>query len=109
MSNSDKEIISGLIISCLKINPSLFLQFLKNKNLKTDMPNKLRFYSFFKHMVDCLNCNSNKKLYHKWTKIRWMKENKLALQIFDTVHKYPRLTFIIEKQNDKLYIETLPF
>lgn len=109
MTNLDKEIINGLIKSCLTINPHSFLQFLKYKNLKTNMPNKLRFYNFYSHMVECLNCNSNKELYYKWTKTQWMKGKRLSLQIFDTIHKYPRLTFIIEKHKDNLYIETLPF
>ena len=60
-------------------------------------------------MVECLNCNSNKQLHYKWKKIQWGKEYKIGLQIFDTIHKYPRLTFIIGKQKEKLYIQTLPF
>lgn len=109
MTKLDKEIINGLIKSCLTIEPHSFLHHLKNKNVVTNMPNKLRFYSFFKHMVECLNCNSNKQLHYKWKKIQWGKEYKIGLQIFDTIHKYPRLTFIIGKQKAKLYIQTLPF
>ena len=87
MTELDKKIINGLIKSCLTIEPHSFLHYLKNKNLVTNMPNKLRFYSFFKHMVECLNCNSNKQLHYKWKKIQWGKEDKIGLQIFDTIHK----------------------
>lgn len=106
---SEKEIIRGLINSCLTINPKYFLPYLKDKNLATTMPNKLRFYNFYSHMINCLNCNSNKQLHYKWKRIVWMKENKISLQIFDSIHKYPRLTIVIEKRNEKLYLETLPF
>lgn len=108
MNNEDKKILSGLIESCLTIKASVFYPFLKEKVLLTRMPNKMKFYSHYKYMLNCLNCNSNKILHYKWERIDWFG-NKLSLVIYDSIHKYPRLTFIIEKKNEKLYIETLPF
>ena len=108
MNNEDKRILTGIIESCLTINPSIFIPYLMDKMVLTNMPNKTRFYSFYKHMINCLNCNSNKILHYKWERINW-GGNKLSLVIYDSIHKYPRLTFVIEKINGKLYIETLPF
>jgi hypothetical protein len=108
MNNEDKRILTGIIESCLTINPSIFIPYLMDKMVLTNMPNKTRFYSFYKHMINCLNCNSNKILHYKWERINW-GGNKLSLVIYDSIHKYPRLTFVIEKINGKLHIETLPF
>ena len=108
MNKVDKEILVGLIESCLTINSNYFFPLIKRKNFNTSMPNKMRFYSHYKYMLNCLNCNSNKILHYKWERINW-GGNKLSLVIYDSIHKYPRLTFVIEKINGKLYIETLPF
>lgn len=108
MTVQDKKILRGLIESCLLINSTIFFPFVKEKELYTRMPNKMKFYSHFKYMLNCLNCNSNKILHYKWERINWFG-NKISLVIYDSIHKYPRLTFIIEKKNGKLYIETLPF
>ena len=108
MNNEDKRILTGIIESCLTSNPSIFIPYLMDKMVLTNMPNKTRFYSFYKHMINCLNCNSNKILHYKWERINW-GGNKLSLVIYDSIHKYPRLTFVIEKINGKLHIETLPF
>lgn len=108
MNNKDKEIISGLIESCITINPQYFFPFIKGNYIYTKMPNKMRFYKHYKYMLNCLLCSSNKILHYKWKRINWFG-NKLSLVIYDSIHKYPRLTFVIEKINGKLYIETLPF
>ena len=108
MNNEDKRILRGLIESCLTISASAFYPFVKKKIIYTRMPNKMRFYSHYKYMLNCLNCNSNKILHYKWERINWGGK-KLSLVIYDSIHKYPRLTFVIEKINGKLYIETLPF
>ena len=109
MTSEDKFIIGGLIKSCLTIDPYYFLPFLKNKNMITNMPNKVQFFNYYKFMIECLNCNSDKILHYKWKKIIWMHKSTLSLQIYDSTHKYPRLTFIVEKNKNKLHIRTLPF
>lgn len=109
MNKSHKNIIQKLIKSCLEINPKIFFFELIKNEVITNMPNKARFYMFFKYMIECLDYNSNKNLHYKWKRVKWMKEDKISLQIFDNYHKFPRLTFIIERRENKLYIETLPF
>lgn len=108
MNRQDKRILKGLIESCLTLNASSFYPFMKERTLFTRMPNKMRFYSHYKYMLNCLNYNSNKILHYKWQRTNWFG-NKLTLMIYDSIHKYPRLTFIIEKKEGRLYIETLPF
>lgn len=110
MNDSDKEILNGLIESCLLMDPKIFTPFLKNENLVTDMTNKMRFYRNYKFMIECLYSNSSKNLHYKWARRDWLDDKSyLTLEIFDDIHFYPRLSFIIDKIDNKLYIETLPF
>ena len=109
MNDYDKKILKGLIKSCLLRDPKIFLPYLKNRNVITGMPNKLTFYSFFKYMVECSNCNSENILFYKWKRIRWKNKTNLSLQIFEEFKKFPRLTIIIIKKDNKLFLQTLPF
>lgn len=47
-TSSIETIKFELIRSCINYNTKSFIPFLMSKNLKTDMPNKMRFYRFFK-------------------------------------------------------------
>ena len=110
MNDSDKEILCGLIESCLLMDTKIFLPFLKNKNVVTEMPNKMKFYREYKKRIECLHCNSSKKNHYKWEREEWMDDkSNLILKIYDDIHFYARLNFIIDKVEDKLYIEFLPF
>ena len=110
MNNLDKEILNGLIKSCLLMDPEIFLPFLKNKNVVTEMPDKMIFYNEFKKKIECLRCNSSEKNHYQWRREEWMDdESYLTLKIYDDIHYYARLNFIIDKKEDKLYIEILPF
>lgn len=110
MNDLDKDILNGLIKSCLLMDSQIFLPFLKNENVVTDMTNKMRFYKNYKFMIGCLYSNSSRKLHYKWARRDWLDDiSYLTLEIFDDIHFYPRLNFIIDKIDNKLYIETLPF
>ena len=110
MNDSDKEILNGLIKSCLLMDPEIFLPFLKYENVVTEMPDKMIFYNEFKKKIECLRCNSSEKNHYKWRREEWMDdESYLTLKIYDDIHYYARLNFIIDKKEDKLYIEILPF
>lgn len=57
------EIIkSELIKSCVNYDTKSFIPFLLSKNVLTGMPNKMRFYRFFKQMVNCTKISSNGQL-----------------------------------------------
>lgn len=110
MSKSDKEVLQGLIRSCILMDPNIFLPFLKNKNVITDMPNKMKFYRHYKNRIECLRCNTSKNYHYKWDRMEWVDDkSNLTLQIFDDVHFYARLNLIVDKIEDKLFIETMPF
>ena len=62
---SIEKIKRELIKSCVEINPKSFIPYLLANNVSTGMPNKTRFYRFFKEMVVCLKENSKGNLYFK--------------------------------------------
>ena len=104
------EIKNGLINSCLNGNAKSFIPFLLAEKVETGMPNKTRFYRFFKHMLDCSKCNSIGEWDLQIENADWMNEkNSLAYNFFDKVHKYARLTLMIRENNERIYIETMPF
>ena len=75
----------------------------------TNMPNKLRFYNFLNHMINCMRENSIGKIKYNWEKIDWMKKQVDCINFYDEAHTFPRLTIVVEKKGNKLYFETLPF
>lgn len=74
------------------------------------MPNKTRFYQFFKQMVDCTKQNSEG---HLTFKIEHEKNNNnqriYYLNFYDKIHKYSRLSIEIKETKESIYLETLPF
>lgn len=105
--NTFKILISKLI-NCSKKNSKIqMFLLLTSFKLKTGMPNKFRFFSFFLLMTKCEKSkyeNSYKFKILTWNDRRWV-----SLQIFKKNKKFPYLTYILENQNGKLYIELLPF
>jgi len=110
MKKDKLAIIAELQWSCLENNPKSFIPFLLSENVKTNMPDKFRFYSFFKSMVKSARENS----IGEWTlKIEnWDIEdhsNTLAYNFYDEVHKYARLTIMVRETENELHLDTLPF
>ena len=105
------EIIkSELIKSCVNYDTKSFIPFLLSKNVLTGMPNKIRFYSFFKQMVNCLKQSSEGKLTFK---IEHEKNNTnqrdYYLNFYDKIHKHSRLSIEIIETKESIYLDTLPF
>lgn len=110
MNNLDKQILNGLIKSCLLMDPKIFFPFLMEESVDTGIPSKMTFYRSFEKMIECLRCNFSKKNHYKWRREEWMDDKSyLTLKIYDDIHFYARLNFRIDKIDDKLYIEILPF
>lgn len=91
-------------------SPKLILKSLFLKNILTDMPNKVRFYSFYKKSTNCLHSNAKGSIYVRISikfNSPFMKEQ--YLEFYDTCFLNPRFTMIIQEENEKLTVSTLPF
>ena len=99
-----------LVNCCLDNKPQQFIPYILSKNVQTEMPNKTRFYSFFKHMLVCAKQKSIGNWTLKIEQTNWNKgQNTMAYNFYDEKHKYARLSIIVTEQNDSLTLETMPF
>lgn len=109
-TNNIEEIKAELINSCVNYNTKSFIPFLMSKNVLTGMPNKIRFYIFFKYMVSCTKESSVGQLTFKIEhEKRTNSERNYYLNFYDKIHKYPRLSIEIRETKEHIYINTLPF
>lgn len=103
------SIKKALSHSCINGNPKEFIPFLLSPSVKTEMPNKTRFYSFFKHMLYC----GKQKSIGKWTlrieNKNWNNGKAMAYNFYDEKHKHARLSIMVTEQNDRIILETMPF
>lgn len=91
-------------------SPKLILKSLFLKNILTDMPNKVRFYSFYKKSINCLHSNAKGGIYVRISikfNSPFMKEE--YLDFYDTYFINPRLTMIVQEKNKELTVNILPF
>lgn len=96
--------------SVLKASPKLILEGLFSRDILTDMPNKVRFYSFYKKSINCLHSNAKGTIYLKRSIKRGIQNKKEQyLEFYDTCFLNPRFTMIIQEENKKLTVSTLPF
>lgn len=108
--HTNQEILNGLVESCLNFNPSHFIPHLLSKNVVTDMPNKIRFYKYFKYMLLCAKENSIGQLTFKIEKPDWEKDESIQYyNLYDSKHKYSRLSIIVKQTERKIYLDTMPF
>lgn len=98
---------TGLINSCVNFDAKSFIPFLMSQNVQTGMPNKIRFYQFFKQMIDCSKEGSIGKLTPKMEMNN--SKTKKYLNFYDETHKHPRLSIEIKETENTIYIDTLPF
>ncbi|WP_310993117.1 hypothetical protein [Aequorivita marina] len=108
--HTNQEILNGLIESCLNFNPSHFIPHLLSKKVITDMPNKVRFYKFYKYMLLCAKENSVGHLTFRIEKPIWEKDKSIEYyNLYDSKHKYSRLSIVVKKTDEKIFIDTMPF
>lgn len=109
-TNNIEKIRTELINSCVNYDTKSFIPFLLSKNVLTGMPNKIRFYRFFKQMVCCTKQSSVGKLTFR---IEHEKTNNnqrnYYLNFYDNIHKYSRLSIEIRETKENIYLDTLPF
>ena len=109
-TNNIEKIKTELINSCVNYDTKSFIPFLLSKNVLTGMPNKMRFYRFFKQMVNCTKQNSKGQLTFK-TEHEKINNNKRIyfLNFYDEIHKYSRLSIEVRETKENIYLDTLPF
>lgn len=96
--------------SCIDNNPKDFIPYLVSKKVKVNMPNKTRFYTFFKYMINCAKQNTIGKWTLKIENTSWNNgKETLAYNFYDEKHKYARLSLMITENKDEILIETMPF
>lgn len=104
------EINEALVQSCINNQPIHFIPYLLSKNVIVESENKVRFYKFFKYLLNCAHSNSVGPLELKIEKYPWEKDNDMRYyNFYDEVHKYDRLSFKHKEIGNKVFIETMPF
>lgn len=108
--HTNQEILNGLVESCLNFNPSHFIPYLMSTKVITDMPNKVRCYRFFKMMLLCAKKDSIGKLIFRIEKYNWEEDKSVVYyNLYDSKHKYSRLSIRIKESDDKIHLRTMPF
>lgn len=109
-NHNNKEILDELIETCLNFNPIHFIPYLLSKNVSTDMPNKVRCYRFFKMMLLCAKQDSVGKLTFRIEKYNWEDDKSVEYyNLYDSKHKYSRLSIRVKESKDKIHLSTMPF
>lgn len=108
--SSIEKIKKELIKSCVNYDTKAFIPFLLSKNVQTGMPNKMRFYRFFKQMVNCTKQSSKGQLTFKIEHEKYNNNQRnYYLNFYDKIHKYSRLSIEIKETKENIYLDTLPF
>ncbi|WP_367756115.1 hypothetical protein [Flavobacterium sp. WC2430] len=107
---TNEIILNKLIESCLNFNPDLFLPYLQSEKVITDMPNKTRFFRFFKQMLLSAKDNSVEPMTFQIEKPSWEEdENTFHYNLYDSLHKHSRLCIRVKESADEIYLDTMPF
>ncbi|EAR16641.1 hypothetical protein RB2501_07065 [Robiginitalea biformata HTCC2501] len=74
------------------------------------MPNKMRFYRFFKYMLSCAHQNST----GSWTvniepSFCFRTPEAFCFAFYDQTHQYSRLNIEIQEMKKEIRIVTMPF
>jgi hypothetical protein len=107
---SNETILHALIESCINFNPKLLKPSLLSEKIVTDMPNKIRFYKFFKHMLLSAKEKSEGQISLKIEKPNWENDKSLEYyNLYDSVHTHSRLSIIVKETKDKIFLDVMPF
>jgi hypothetical protein len=109
-TSSIETIKSELIKSCVNYDTKSFIPFLMSDNVLTGMPNKTRFYRFFKQMVNCTKQSSEGQLTFRIENEKTnINQRDYYLNFYDKIHKYSRLSIEVKETKENIYLDTLPF
>ena len=104
------EIKQALIISCINKQPLQFIPYLLSKKVIVESPNKIRFYRYFKYLLNCAQFSSEGALTLKIEKYAWEEDKEISYyNFYDEVHKYSRLSIRCKEVDNLVYLDTMPF
>jgi hypothetical protein len=107
---SIKSIKKAIIYSCINNKPSLFIPYLMSTNVVTDMPNKLRFYRFFKNMCSNAQTIAEGELFLKIEASDWLNDSQMyCYSFYDKVHLHQKLTVEIKETKGSIFFSIPPF
>ncbi len=106
-NSSQIELIKqGLIESCITFNASIFTPYLLMPEVKTSFPDKEAFLHYFEYMLNCTKSKSEGAL-----TLRIENYDSVQGSIFnfyDTVHKFARLTIIVNETPNEISFDVSP-
>lgn len=97
-----------MVVAVLNKKPRIFLYHLLANNIETTFPNKLRFYEFFKHMLEYAYQISTGPMYLKIETPEYEKEGYIHYCFYDKYHIHSRFYFKLKLSGSKLVIDITP-
>ena len=105
-----ETILNQLIDSCLTFDAKLFKPYLQSEIVITDATDKRKFYGFFEKMLITAKSNSVEPMSFNIEIPHWENEENIKhYNLYDSVHKHPRLRLRVRESENSVYIETMPF
>ncbi len=98
-----------LVEVCIRGNVLSFLPYLIRNEVKTNMPNKIRFYSFFSQKLKCAHKSKKGDLELKIEPIAYEGGNELCYSFYDNFHRGARISIIVKENKKTIKLTTLPF
>jgi hypothetical protein len=106
--NSIENINDALIKACIRSRPSFFKPYLFSEKFVTDFPDKERFYKYFRRMLTFSKKASLGELHFKLNPSR-SDRNFEIYEFYDNFHMHARLSIIVKKSENTIFIDVLPF
>ncbi len=104
------EFLTALKTACINGDPRIIIPYILSDKILTCMPNKTRFYKFFKYRLNDAKQNSIGNWTLKIEKTEFIdSDDSMAYKFYDERHKYARLCIIVSKCNDQIRLLTMPF
>jgi len=100
-----------LIKSCVICDPSLFIKYLIRPNVKVSFINKVRFYKYFKFILE----NAKQSKLDKELMLNIEKPYEINFKggknycFYDSKKKAPLIVIELKETNNLLYIDIHPF
>jgi len=101
------EIKEALIEACIKSESAYFKPYLSSDKVTTEGSDKESFFKYFRYYIINVSPKTSEGELH--LKIKKEYENVYHYEFYDEVHLHPRLTIIVEENDDSIHLDILPF